>query len=320
MNHNDHKAHNDEPLLKSTLDRLYAEFNYPDSATDPIQIVRRFTRSDDREVVGFCAAALAFGRVASVIQSIERLLAIVGDRPAAYVRAFDPARQRHAFAGLVHRWIGAPDVVALLWILKQMIDRAGSIEGFFLEGDDPSAPDISIALDSFSTRALQLDLTAAYGPPQRQRRGPPEGGHHVRRALGVCYFFPRPSAGSACKRLNLFLRWMVRRDELDLGVWTRLSPARLVVPLDTHVIRVGRCLRLTRYTSPGWPMARDITRTLSRLDLADPVKYDFSLCHLGMMNACGFSRAQADAHCPLRGVCRPRARARRPSRRPSARR
>ena len=317
-----------EPL-KTMLDRLYAEFNYPNSATDPIHIVRRYERPDDREVVGFFASALAFGRVASVMQSIERVLAIVGDHPAEYVRHFDPAREKRAFAHLVHRWIGGADLVALLWVMRQMIDRSGSIEGFFLEGDDPTTPDITPALDSFSTRALALDLTAAYGPPESLRHGPPkrqakaEGGHHLRSGRsvrGVCYFFPRPSAGSACKRLNLFLRWMVRRDELDLGVWSRVTPARLVVPLDTHVIRVGRCLRLTRYTSPGWRMARDITRTLSRLDPADPVKYDFALCHLGMMNACGFSRAQADAQCPLRGVCRPRARTRRRSPRPSARR
>ena len=192
-----------------------------------------------------------------------------------------------------------------------MIDRAGSIEAFFLEGYDPAAEDVEDALDSFSTRALALDLRAAYGTvPQRP---------------GVCYFFPRPSAGSGCKRLNLFLRWMVRRDALDLGVWTRVSPAKLVVPLDTHVIRVGRCLRLTRYTSPGWPMARDITASLRRLDADDPVKYDFALCHLGMMNACGFNRASVgsgppDSQCPLRGVCRPRGRRRRPSPRPSARR
>jgi uncharacterized protein (TIGR02757 family) len=104
---------------------------------------------------------------------------------------------------------------------------------------------------------------------------------------------------------------MVRRDGLDFGVWTRVSPARLVVPLDTHVIRVGRCLRLTQYTSPGWPMARDITASLRHLDPDDPVKYDFALCHLGMMNACGFERTtlpalHRDAQCPLRGVCRPR--------------
>ncbi len=306
--------------LKVTLDRLYGDFNYPDRATDPIQIVRRYGRADDREIVAFCAASLAFGRVASVLQSIERLLAIIGDEPAAYVRAFDPSRQKHAFANLVHRWIKGPDLVALLWIIKQMLDQSGSIEGFFLEGYDPSAPDITEAIDSFSVRALALDLRAAYGPSNRH--GPPKDGHDVRRAVRkpVCYFFPRPSAGSACKRLNLFLRWMVRQDALDLGVWRRVAPAKLIVPLDTHVIRVGRCLQLTRYSSPGWAMARDITSTLRRLDPDDPVKYDFSLCHLGMMNACGFNRAQADALCPLRGVCRPRARRRPRFRRPSARR
>src|SRR5437762_11085420 len=88
--------------LKSTLDRLYADFNAPDSAADPIQIVRRYARADDREVVGFCAASLAFGRVGSVLQSIERLVTVMGARPAAYVRAFDPRRDAPAFAGLVH--------------------------------------------------------------------------------------------------------------------------------------------------------------------------------------------------------------------------
>jgi uncharacterized protein (TIGR02757 family) len=293
-------------LLKASLDRLYADFNYPDSATDPIHIVRRFARRDDREVVGFCAAALAFGRVASVLQSIERLLRVMGPHPAAYVRAFEPARDAGAFGGLGHRWIRSADLVALIWLLKQMIDRAGSIEAFFVEGYQAGALDVGAALDSFSTRALALDLRAVY---PRSVRSP-----------GVCYFFPRPSAGSACKRLNLYLRWMVRRDALDLGVWPKVPPAALVVPLDTHVIRVGRCLRLTRYASPGWAMARDITASLRLLDPADPVKYDFSLCHLGMMNACGFNRAQKDSQCPLRGVCRPRARTRRPSRRSSVRR
>lgn len=289
--------------LKVALDGLYESFNAPESATDPIQIVRRFNRRDDREVVGFCAGALAFGRVTSVLQSIERLLAVMGDRPAAYVRGFDPTREAWKFDGIVHRWTKGVDLVALLWVIRQMIDRSGSIERFFLEGHDPSAPDIGPALDSFSTRALGLDLRAAYGP--------------VPKRAGVCYFFPRPSAGSACKRLNLFLRWMVRRDALDLGVWTGVSPAALVIPLDTHVIRVGQCLRLTRYTSPGWPMAADITASLRALDPSDPVKYDFALCHLGMMNACGFSRPQKDSQCPLRGVCRPLARRPAPSRRPS---
>jgi uncharacterized protein (TIGR02757 family) len=292
--------------LGPALDELYTSFNYADSATDPIQIVRRFNRPEDREVVGFIAASLAFGRVTSVLQSIERVLAVMGDQPGRYVRGFEPARDADRFKHIVHRWIRGTDIVALIWVVRQMIDEAGSIEGFFVEGHDRSAEDVGPALDSFSRRALALDLTAAYG-----RRIP--------KRAGVGYFFPRPSAGSACKRLNLFLRWMVRRDSLDLGVWTRVSPSQLVVPLDTHVIRVGRCLRLTRYTSPGWRMAQDVTASLRRLDPSDPVRYDFSICHLGMMNACGFSRAQRDAQCPLRGVCRPRAGRRSRSRRSSAR-
>ncbi|HKF69975.1 MAG TPA: TIGR02757 family protein [Vicinamibacterales bacterium] len=292
--------------LKPELDRLYQSFNYQHSATDPIQIVRRYTRPDDLEVVAFCAASLAFGRVASVLQSIERLVAIMGRRPAEYVRRFEPARDGAAFAGLVHRWTRERDLIALLWIIRQMLERSGSIEGFFLEGYDEAAPDLAGALDNFSARAMALDLKAAYG--------------RIPKRPGVGYFFPSPSKGSACKRLNLFLRWMVRRDALDLGVWTRVSASKLVVPLDTHVIRVGRCLQLTRYTSPGWKMACDITASLTRIDPADPVRYDFSICHLGMMNACGFSRAQGDAQCPLRGVCRPRARRRRPSPRSSSRR
>ena len=290
--------------LKPELDRLYAGFNHPDSATDPIHIVRRFTRNDDREIVGFIAAALAFGRVSSVLQSIERVLAVMGPAPAAYVRGFDPRRHGPAFAGIVHRWTREADIVAMLWLMRQMLGRAGSIEGFFLEGYDGGADDIAEALDSFSTRAMALDLEAAYG--------------RVPKRPGVCYFFPRPSAGSGCKRLNLFLRWMVRRDALDLGVWTGVSPAKLIVPLDTHVIRVGRCLRLTTYASPGWRMARDITASLRRVDAQDPVKYDFSICHLGMMNACGLGRPQADSQCPLRGICRPRVRKR--ARRPAPRR
>jgi len=278
-------------LLKPTLDGLYDSFNMPDSATDPIQVVRRFSRNDDREVVAFCAAGLAFGRVASVLQSIQRLVDVMGESPAAFVRRFEPARDGKALRSFVHRWIRGADIIALLWVLHQMLERSGSLESFFLEGD-PAGEDVREALDSFSSRAMALDLRAAYG--------------RVPARPGVGYFFPRPSAGSGCKRLNLFMRWMVRHDALDLGVWTRVSPARLIVPLDTHIIRVGRCLKLTRYTSPGMPMALEITRALRALDPADPIKYDFSVCHLGMMNACGFETPLGNMHCPLKGVCSPR--------------
>ena len=277
------------------LEELYRAFDHTTSATDPVHIVRRFAAPDDREVVGFCAAALAFGRVASVLQSIEALLRVMGPQPAAFVRRFDPVRDGPRLAPLVHRWIRGRDLTALLVIIQRMLCESGSIEAFFREGDDASFPHIGPALDAFSTRALRTDLRPVYG------RRPPK-------SLGVAYFFPRPSTGSACKRLNLYLRWMVRSDAIDLGVWKTVSPSRLIVPLDTHVIRLGRCLRLTRYTSPGWRMAEEITASLRALHPVDPVRYDFSLCHVGMMSACGFGKAQRDSQCPLRGLCSPRIR------------
>jgi uncharacterized protein (TIGR02757 family) len=288
-----HAAYVTHEALKTRLDALYHAYNCVDSATDPIHIVRRFADPADREVVGFCASALAFGRVASVLQSVERLLVLMGPSPARFVRAFEPTHHAPVFAPLVHRWTRGDDFIALLIVLRHML-RRGSIERFFLDGYDAGADDISGALESFSARALAVDQREAYGG----RKSRP----------GVAYFFPRPSMGSACKRLNLFLRWMVRNDAVDFGLWTRVSPSKLIVPLDTHVIRVGQCLRLTRLVSPGWRMAADITAALRDLDPDDPVKYDFSLCHLGMADLCGFNRAQADARCPLRGLCRPRRR------------
>jgi len=281
--------------LVGPLDQLYRTFDHVTSATDPVHLVRPFAAPDDREVAAFCAAAHAFGRVASVMHSIGALFAVLGPRPAAFVRGFDPRRDGAALRPLVHRWVRGEDLVALLLVLQRMLREAGSIEGFFVAGDDPAAADVGPGLDAFSARALETDLTAAYGPRTSGRRG-------------VAYFFPRPSAGSACKRLNLFLRWMVRHDAIDFGLWTRVAPGRLVIPLDTHTVRVGRCLRLTTYRTPGWRMAAQITAALRRLDPEDPVRYDFSLCHLSMMGACGDGRPQKDQQCPLRGACRPRAR------------
>jgi len=256
-------------------------------------------------IAGFCAAGLAFGRVASVIGSVEAVLAAMGPSPAAFVRGFDPTGGHPALRRLRHRWIGGDDLVALVWILRRLVEQAGSIEGFFLRGYRDDADDVGPALDAFGAAARAIEVGPAY------RRG-------ARRRVG--YFFPRPADGSACKRLNLFLRWMVRRDRIDFGVWTRVDPAKLVVPLDTHVVRLGHCVRLTRYRSPGWAMAREITGAERRHDAADPVRYDFSLCHVGMADECGFTRPQRDERCPLRGVCRPRPGRPRSSRRPSGRR
>jgi len=277
--------------LRPILDRLYGDFNVDRSVADPVWMARRYERSDDREIAAFIAAALAFGRVQSVLNSVDGMLQVMGASPAAFVRSFDPERDRHCFKHLVHRWTNGADFAALASILHQMIAQSGSIEAFFTQGLADDAVDVGAALQSFSTRALALNVSTIYG---RKRPKP-----------GVAYFFSRPSSGGACKRLNLFLRWMVREDQVDLGVWKKVRPGQLIVPLDTHVIRVGQCLRLTKLKSPGWRMAADITASLRAIDPVDPVKFDFSICHLGMMNACGFGKKIGDANCPLKGACFP---------------
>jgi len=277
--------------LKPALDELYAAFNRPESALDPVQVVHRYRDSRDREVVAFIAAALAFGRVTSVVQSIEAVLAVLGPQPAQFIRGFDPTRDGRPLRGLVHRWTRGRDFVALIWILRQWIERDGSIEAA-AGGLMPDEHSVGPLLERLSTSARGIDLRPVYG---RVRPTAP----------GVYFFFSRPSTGSACKRLNLFLRWMVRCDQVDPGGWTSIEPRHLIVPLDTHTIRIGRCLRLTRRASPGWKMAVDITDALRVLDPIDPVRYDFALCHLSMMGACGRGSPQGDSQCPLRGLCHP---------------
>lgn len=279
--------------FRTQLDRLHDSYNVPDSAADPVQFVWRYDDPRDREVVAAIASGLAFGRLASVLASVERVLALLGPHPAALLTSLDVRAAREALASVVHRWTRGDDLVALLVVLRELRARHGSLEGAFLAGDDPASQDVAPGLEAFCSAACGVDVREAYGGARRGR-------------LGVQYFFPKPSLGSACKRLNLFVRWMVRQDAVDPGGWTGVSRSRLVIPLDTHTIRVGRCLRLTRYTSPGWRMAADITATLRRIDPDDPVRYDFSLCHMSMMGACGWGRQIGNAQCPLRAFCKPR--------------
>jgi uncharacterized protein (TIGR02757 family) len=217
----------------------------------------------------------------------------MGAAPATFLRSFDPARDGGAIRPLVHRWVRGDDLIALLWVLREVVNRHGSLERAIAPAIETSDDDVSAGLEAFAAEARAIDLRPAY-----DRRVPTRPGVH--------YFFTRPSSGSACKRMNLFLRWMVRKDAVDPGGWTSIPARQLIVPLDTHTIRVGKCLKLTRRASPGWKMAADITKALRVLDPDDPVRYDFALCHLSMMGACGNGSKQRDTQCPLRGVCRPR--------------
>jgi uncharacterized protein (TIGR02757 family) len=256
--------------LRARLDALYRQYDHRFVDPDPLQFVRAQTTDPDREVVGLIAAVLAYGNVKQIKRSISRVVELLGERPAEAIDRLEPAQARQALGSFKHRFNDARDVACLLHYVRQMRAEAGSIEAFFLRGHVPGKADVEDALASFSERVLALDHGGLY----RGRRLPA--------SAGVRFFFPSPRAGSACKRLNLYLRWMVRRDGVDLGVWRGVDPAHLVIPLDAHIYTIARRVGLTRYRSAGWPMAVDITRRLRRLDPLDPVKYDFAFHRMGL--------------------------------------
>jgi uncharacterized protein (TIGR02757 family) len=255
--------------LRRRLDALYAHYDHRFVDPDPLQWVRRQEGREDREVVGLVASGLAFGNVRQIKRSIGTVLDVLGPRPGAAVRRLDPADAARRLRGFKHRWTDGRDVACLLFFLRQMLEVHGSVEAFFAAGPRGGG-DVGEALASFSARALALDHGGLYR------------GRTLPRDAGVRYFFPSPEDGSACKRLNLFLRWMVRRDSVDLGLWTAVSPAALVIPLDVHIYNLARRVRLTRYKSAGWRMAADITRRLRAFDASDPVKYDFAFHRMGL--------------------------------------
>jgi len=256
--------------LKARLEALYRHYDHRFVDPDPLELVRSQAADEDREVVGLLASALAFGNVATIKRSIAAVLAVLEGPPARAVRRLEPRETARRLRGFRHRWSDGRDVACLLYVLRQMLESHGSVEAFFTAGLEPDAEDVGDALASFASRALALDHGGLYGS-----RGLP-------RDAGVRYFFPSPEDGSACKRLNLYLRWMVRRDGVDLGIWRSVPPSALVMPIDAHVYAIARRTRLTRYRSPGWPMALDLTRRLRRFDPADPVKYDFAFHRMGL--------------------------------------
>src|SRR5262249_23361577 len=182
--------------LKRRLDHLYRTFDRGFLKTDPLVFVHRYETDHDREIVGFIASTLAFGNVRAIQASVAGVLAVMGPSPYARVDRFDPRADAEAFSGLYHRWIRGADLASLMLVLRRMREEAGSLGGFFLRGYGEGDEDVGPALASFSERARALATDAP--APRMGPRG------------SVDRFFASPRDGSACKRLNLYLRWMVR--------------------------------------------------------------------------------------------------------------
>jgi uncharacterized protein (TIGR02757 family) len=278
--------------LSEPLERLYREFDYGARVErDAIQYPLRYPDPRDRELIALLTACLAYGRVDLFGRALERVLAVLGPSPVGFVMAFDPERDAEAFAGFYYRFNRPRDLVAFCLAARDVLDRHGTLEKAWAAGDPDDRAPLGPVLERFAQLFLAADL----------RRVFPRG----RISRGYRHLFPLPSAGGPCKRLLLFLRWMVRRESPDFGLWTSVSPARLLMPIDTHVENMARAIGLTRRRSRTWRMSEEITAALARLDPRDPVKYDFALCHKRMSGDCLDRRDVAVcAPCGLRSVCR----------------
>ncbi|MHC1743269.1 MAG: TIGR02757 family protein [Syntrophobacteraceae bacterium] len=255
------KAGPDTPVTftRGSLDRLYRQYNrkyfiHP----DPLEFVYLYREAEDREVVGFVASALAYGRVAQILKSVRVVLDLLGPAPATRIRRVRPETLAREFSGFKHRFTTGADLCLLLENVKRALNRHGSLEACFLSKFDPASPTVLQALTGFAEELAGCGCGTT----------------------GM--LLPAPERGSACKRLNLFLRWMVRSDEVDPGVWKGVPASKLIVPLDTHMHRISKQMGLTRRTQADMRTALEITDRFRSIAPGDPVRYDFALTRLGI--------------------------------------
>ncbi len=257
---------------------------------DPLEFVHRYRDPLDQELVAMLASAVAYGRVDLFKPRLARLLEVLGREPSRVAREATPGELLRLCRGFEYRMTGPEEVAALAFAVGRLQRRHGSLGALAGRGLEHSA-DWREALARLVATLWSFDLTPFIGTPRPNRR--------------LAHLVASPGGASACKRLNLMARWMVRGpDGVDLGLWP--VPARvLVMPLDTHVHRISGFLGLTRRTDLSWRTAEEITARLRVLDPEDPVKYDFALSHLGISGQCPSRRDPVKcAQCPLRSVCR----------------
>ncbi len=258
---------------------------------DPVQFAHRFRDPHDQELVGLLAASLAFGNVTTILAKVESILAILGPSPTTACDNRGPIQK--ALAHIRHRVFRGDDMARLLFGARSLQRSSGTLGRAFVKHLDEGGT-LREGLARWAS-----DIRARGGLPSIETRsavGDLRGGKHI---------LPNVQAGGASKRLLLYLRWMIRpADGIDLGLWA-VSPSRLVLPLDTHLHKIARNLGLTDRADASWRTAEKITERLLRFDPDDPIKYDFALCHLGMLQRCPSRRDPKRCEgCPLMPYCK----------------
>lgn len=274
--------------ITGVLKKLYEKYNHRRViAPDPLQFVYKFSDAKDMEVAAFLASSLAYGRVRQIEKSLKDLLGRMGNRPFEFAMNFNKSK-REKLQDFKHRFTTGDDISDLLELLKKVLKKHGSIEKYFLLGYSPQDETIIGALSTFCDSLLQMHCKTFAG--------------HIPKGLG--YLLARPAAGSACKRLNLFLRWMVRDDDVDAGLWKSVDKAKLVVPIDVHMGRLCNILGLYDQKTVSMSAALKVTESFREIEPADPVKYDFALSRIGILENCtGRCRKECQL-CELFEFCR----------------
>ena len=254
------KADSTRTVLAEQLEKLYVQYNRREAVhPDPIEFLYDHDDLRDREVVALIASALAYGKVAQIMKSVAGVLERMPS-PADFLSDASERTLRRTFADFRHRFAGGKELAAFLSGIKHALNQYGSLQACFkarLSRDDETV------LPALSAFVRELTFLSGGRP-----------GH----------LLPSPTKGSACKRLNLFLRWMVRRDKVDPGGWKGISRSKLIVPLDTHMYRIARILGITVRRQANMRTALEVTAAFREVAPVDPVRYDFALSHLGMRN------------------------------------
>lgn len=243
-------------LTKEYLEDLYKKYNKAALISpDPLQFVAVYEKNEDREIVALIAACFAYGNVKQIIKNVGKILEAMGPRPRAFLLANDKQKLHKIFEGFKYRFTTREELVNFLHAITQIVKEHGSLENLF-----------------FAYYSKDKDFVAAMRAFAAQIRG-----------FGpVNSLMPDPAKNSALKRLNLFLRWAIRRDEVDPGFWRQIPPSALIVPLDVHMHRVGRMLGLTKRNQADMKTAVEISAALARFCPEDPIKYDFCLTRFGI--------------------------------------
>lgn len=278
------------PGAAAVLERLYEKYNRREFVgLDPLAFLYKYDKPSDIEIVGYLAAAMAYGRVEQITRSLTDLFGRMGRSPYEFAAGFG-TRERARLDGFKHRFNTGQDIADLLAIFRNMLDESGSIEKSFMKGCAQGDEDVLPALEDFCVRAANI---------HRELTGRQAG-------TGLQYLFTRPGGGSPCKRMNLFLRWMVRDDAVDLGIWKGIDKRKLIVPVDVHMGRLSAILGLHSSKNVTLKTARAITKAFAEFSPEDPVRYDFALCRVGIYEGCTGKRQELCDRCELYGFCRKR--------------